>query len=127
MKKSHIFFASFIVFFIGITGTVFAQYNGPGSGVDKTKSQGPITTVNDVIKRGQDDQIVILTGNVVRKVGREKYLFRDATGEIRIEIDHDVMPNEPFDEKVKVEITGEVEKDFLKSTEVDVKSIRLLK
>jgi uncharacterized protein (TIGR00156 family) len=60
-------------------------------------------------------------------VGREKYLFRDSTGEIRIEIDHDVMPNEPFDDKTKVEITGEVEKDFLKSTEIDVKSIRLLK
>jgi len=64
---------------------------------------------------------------VVRKVGWEKYLFRDASGEIRIEIDDDVMPTEPFDDKTKVEITGEVEKDFLHSVEIDVKAIRILK
>ncbi len=105
-----------------------AQYQGPGSRAAKGATRGgAINTVADVKKHGRDDQRVTLTGNVVKKVGWEKYLFRDASGDIRIEIDNDVMPAEPFDDKTKVEITGEVEKDFLHSVEIDVKAIRLLK
>lgn len=86
-----------------------------------------MSSVADVRQRGRDDQRVTLTGHVVKKVGWEKYLFRDASGEIRIEIDDDVMPAEPFDDKTRVEISGEIEKDFLQSVEIDVKAIRLLK
>jgi uncharacterized protein (TIGR00156 family) len=111
----------------GLTGLVHAQYQGPGSKPAKSAARGPITTVDDVKKRGRDDQQVTLTGHVVKKVSREKYQFRDATGVIRIEIDDDVMPNEPFDDQTKVEIFGEVEKDFLRSVEIDVKAVRLLK
>lgn len=111
----------------GIVASAQAQYQGPGSTAKKAVPEGPIETVADVAKRGHDEQRVTLTGHVVKKVGREKYLFRDASGEIRIEIDEDVMPPEPFDDKTKVEITGEVEKDFLRSVEIDVKAIRILK
>lgn len=107
--------------------TAHAQYQGPGSKAAKSAAQGQMTTVDDVKKRGRDDQRVTLTGNVVKKVGWEKYVFRDASGEIRIEIDDDVMPAEPFDDKTRVEIIGEVEKDFMRSVEIDVKAIRLLK
>ena len=104
-----------------------AQYQGRGGKPPKAVSPTPITNVADVLRHGRDDQQVTLTGNVVKKVGREKYLFRDASGEIRIEIDDDVMPAEPFDDKTRVEITGEVEKDFLQSAEIDAKAVRLLK
>ncbi len=104
-----------------------AQYQGPGSKPPKSAPQSEIKNVADVLRHGRDDQQVTLSGTVVRKVGREKYLFRDASGELRIEIDDEVMPREPFDDKVRVEITGEVEKDFLRSVEIDVKAIRLLK
>jgi uncharacterized protein (TIGR00156 family) len=112
---------------VGLAASAYAQYQGPGSKAAKAAAQGPITTVADVLKRGRDDQRVTLTGNVVKKVGWEKYLFRDASGAIRIEIDDEVMPAEPFDDKTKVEITGEVERDFLQSVEIDVKAIRILK
>ena len=111
----------------GLTATSHAQYQGPGSKAAKSAPLGPITTVEEVKKRGRNDQRVTLTGYVVKKVGWEKYQFRDGTGEIRVEIDDDVMPNEPFDDKTKIEIIGEVEKDFLRSVEIDVKAIRLLK
>lgn len=104
----------------------YAQYVGPGSQARKGEAVGPLTNVADVLKRGRDDQRVTLTGNVVKKVGWEKYLFRDASGEIRIEIDDEAMPTQTFDEKTKVEITGEVEKDFMRSVEIDVKAMRLL-
>lgn len=110
----------------GTVASVHAQYQGPGSKPAKGAPQAPLKTVADVLKNGKDDQMVTLTGNVVKQVGREKFLFRDASGEIRIEIDDDAMPTQPFDDKAKVEITGEVEKDFLRSVEIDVKSLKLL-
>ncbi len=116
-----------ITMLAGMASPAHAQYQGPGSRAAKVTPQGPIATVADVLQRGRDDQRVTLTGHVVKKVGWEKYQFRDASGEIRIEIDDEVMPTEPFDDKTKVEITGEVEKDFLRSVEIDVKAIRLLK
>ncbi len=127
MNKSGIAVALAVALGAGIALSAHAQYQGPGGRAARAAPQGPVSTVADVRKRGRDDQRVTLTGNVVRKVGWEKYLFRDASGEIRIEIDDDVMPTEPFDDKTKVEITGEVEKDFLHSVEIDVKAIRILK
>lgn len=85
-----------------------------------------MTTVADVLKSGKDDHMVTLTGSVVKQVGREKFLFRDASGDIRIEIDDDAMPTQPFDDKTRLEITGKAEKEFLRSMEIDVKSVKLL-
>ncbi len=127
MKNLGMGMAMVAVLGAGAMLSAHAQYQGPGSRAAKSAQQGPVGTVADVLKRGRDDQRVTLTGNVVRKVGWEKYQFRDASGEIRIEIDDDVMPTEPFDDKTKVEITGEVERDFLRSVEIDVKAIRILK
>ncbi len=111
----------------GVAASAYAQYQGPGSKAAKAAARGPLNSVADVLQRGRDDQQVTLTGHVVKKVGWEKYLFRDASGSIRIEIDDDVMPAEPFDDKTRVEISGEVEKDFLQSAEIDVKAIRIVK
>lgn len=127
MKKLGITIAVVTALGAGIALSAHAQYQGPGSRAAKAAQHGPISNVADVLKHGRDDQRVTLTGHVVKKVGWEKYLFRDSTGEIRIEIDDDVMPTEPFDDKTKVEISGEVEKDFLRSVEIDVKAMRLLK
>ena len=86
-----------------------------------------LKTVVDVIKNGKDDQLAVLNGYIIKKVGNEKYIFKDSTGEIRIEIDKKRMPTQSFDEKTKVEITGEVEKEFLHSVEIDVDSIKFIK
>lgn len=124
MKQSLVLLS--LTLALGTAASVHAQYQGPGSKPSKAAPQAPMNTVADVLKHGKDDQMVTLVGNVVKKVGWEKFLFRDASGEIRIEIDDEVMPTQPFDDKTKVEITGEVEKDFLRSVEIDVKSMKLL-
>lgn len=97
-------------------GTALAQYVGP--------SNVKLTTVAEVLKSGTDDQHVALRGNLLKKVGSEKYEFSDGTGTIRVEIDKKIFPREPIDDKAKVEIQGEVEKDFMSSPEIDVDSIR---
>ena len=98
------------------SGGAFAQYVGP--------SNVKLTTVAEVLKSGTDDQHVALRGNLLKKVGSEKYEFSDGTGTIRVEIDKKIFPPGPIDDKAKVEIQGEVEKEFMSSPEIDVDSIR---
>lgn len=97
-----------------------AQYAGPSSQVTHN-------TVAAVLKNPVDDQAVVLRGFLTKKVGNEKYLFSDGTGEIRVDIDNKRFAGQKIDEKTKVELHGEVEKDFLESPEIDVDSITIVR
>lgn len=103
---------------VGTAGIAMAQYVGP--------SGTQLTTVATVLKTGKDDQQVLLQGVLLKKVGHEKYEFSDGTGTIRVEIDDKIFPRETIDEKTRVELLGEVEKDFMTSPQVDVDTIRRL-
>ncbi len=70
---------------------------------------------------------VELEGFIVKQVGKEKFIFTDGQSEIRVEIDQKYMPADRFDERTRLRIRGEVEKDFLESPEIDVDSVVLLK
>lgn len=121
MNKKHGFSAVMTVAaaIAGVT-SAHAQYAGPSSEVTHS-------TVATVLKNPVDDQAVVLRGFLTKKVGNEKYLFSDGTGEIRVDIDHKRFAGQKIDEKTKVELHGEVEKDFLESPEIDVDSITVIK
>lgn len=95
-----------------------AQYVGPST--EKTPQ-----SVADILKSPVDDQDVVLRGVLLKKVGKEKYIFSDGTDEIRVEIEAEDFPAQKIDAKTRVEIRGEVEKDFLQSPEIDVKAITI--
>ena len=79
-----------------------------------------LESVSEILKNPIDGQRVVLRGYLVKQVGVEKYLFSDNTGEIRVEIDAEGFRGLTVDEKTRVELIGEVEKDFLHSPEFDV-------
>ncbi len=111
---------------LGFASASMAQgFNGPAQ---TGGFQGPglsSTTVAEALKMG-DDTAVVLEGKIEKSLGKEQYMFSDATGSVTIEIDNDdwrgvtVTPNDT------VIIRGEVEKDFFK-TEIDVDAIELKK
>ena len=104
----------------GAAPAAFATYGGP--------SDFPVLrTVAEVLQQGKDDDVVLLTGHITKRVGKERFLFKDATGEIRLDIDQEKMPAQAFDEKTSVEISGEVEREFMRSVEIDVTALRILK
>jgi uncharacterized protein (TIGR00156 family) len=103
--------------------SAFAQYTGPVEGKTGPK---PLRTVSEIREHAKDDQAVLLTGVLAKKLGKEKYLFKDATGEISVEIDTEDFPSVKVDDKTRVEITGEVDKSALRAVEVDAKSVRVL-
>lgn len=82
------------------------------------------TTVKDALEM-RDDTNVILVGSIEKHLGGEKYIFKDATGTITIEIDDKLWHNLTVTPQDKVEIKGEVDKSWTK-TEIEVDNIRLV-
>ena len=102
----------------GFTGEKAKQ----GGFSDGTNSAPAITTVAQALKM-KDDAKAVLRGNIVKQVGHEKYLFKDATGEIVIEIDDDDWGGVTVGPNDTVELIGEVDKDFNK-VEFDVDIVK---
>lgn len=71
-----------------------------------------------------DDRPVVLTGHIIGAVGGELYTFRDETGEITLDIDHEVWYGiPPITPQTRITVYGEVDNDFL-STHIEVDGIR---
>ena len=99
------------------TAALAASYTGPGA--------QPVTTVA-AANEAADDTLVTLQGFVTKKINNDdKYEFRDNTGTITVEIDDEDLPATPFNEKTKVKLTGEVEKNLM-SREVDVDVVEII-
>lgn len=107
------------LFLLFTAAPAIAQFEGPGA-------QEVPNTVQALLDNPQDDQTVTLRGNVLEKVGHEKYAFSDETGQIRIEIDNEVFPEQRITPEMTIEIFGEVEKDFLRSPEIDVERLTIV-
>ncbi|MBW8325707.1 MAG: NirD/YgiW/YdeI family stress tolerance protein [Prolixibacteraceae bacterium] len=105
-----------------IAGTVQAQYKGPGA---NNKSFTVKEVTQQASKLDRSDTLVKLQGFIVQQINGDTYWFQDATGKIKIEIEKNDLPAEPFDEKSEVIITGEVDYDLLEGTEIEVEHIEI--
>jgi uncharacterized protein (TIGR00156 family) len=102
-----------------LTSLSEAQFTGPGTAA-------PIT-VKGVLDRPVDDQWVTLKGRITKHLGSDKYIFTDGTGRIQLDIDDKYFPSEaPITPETVVQISGEVDAEFLRSPEIDVKQIIIL-
>lgn len=95
-----------------------AQFTGAGANV---------TPVEKILSQGKDDQYVAVEGYIVQKVGNKDYIFKDKTGEIRVEIKDRVFANQPVSSTTKVLLEGEVDKDWTGPMEIDVKKLTVVK
>ncbi|HDS1216915.1 stress-induced protein YgiW [Stenotrophomonas maltophilia] len=87
----------------------------------------PFTSTVTEARVQRDEQPVVLQGTLVAKVGHERYRFRDATGEIEVEIDDDEMPqHRTIDASTQVELHGEVDKHRFKPTDIDVDHVHVM-
>ncbi|WP_058911023.1 YgiW/YdeI family stress tolerance OB fold protein [Entomohabitans teleogrylli] len=107
---------------------VMAQQGGGFNGPQATRQSGgfsgpgvSVTTVEKA-KTLRDDSWVILRGNIEQRLSDDLYLFRDASGTIHVDIDNKHWNGQNVTPQDKVEIQGEVDKDW-NSVEIDVKQI----
>ncbi|MBQ8659984.1 MAG: YgiW/YdeI family stress tolerance OB fold protein [Alphaproteobacteria bacterium] len=78
-------------------------------------------------KNAKDDTFVVLQGYVDKSLGDERYLFRDETGTIQIEIEDKKFRGLTVYPDDFVQISGEVDKGLFSTTEIEVKNISKLK
>lgn len=102
------------VFFAGMATAQFINPNG-----------NPITTVEQ-IELLSDETPVVLEGNITKHIRSDKYQFEDSTGNIVVEIDEDEWRGVKVSPADKVRIKGEVDKEFMEKTIIDVENISII-
>ena len=116
------------------TAPVFAAqggFNGPSATPAQTQTQtqqggfvdndANLTTAAKV-KDQKDDSWVKLRGNIAERLSDDRYLFRDTTGTVNVEIDHKRWNGQTISPQDKVEIQGKVDKEW-NEFEIDVKQV----
>ena len=111
-----------LILTVGLLGLVVLGVNAQQSGF-RGPSVRHITVAEALNLR--NDAPVILRGYIVRFLGNERYLFRDETGTITVEIERRVWGSLSIDENDLVEITGEIDREWNR-IEVEVDTIRKL-
>ena len=81
-------------------------------------SQQEVSKVADLANM-QDDQFVVLQGQIVKQVNKKDYLFKDASGEVQVEIDRRAWNGVDIAPTDEVKLYGEVDKG-LNKLEVEV-------
>jgi len=97
-----------------------AQVHAGGFQADNTS----VVTVKQA-EEMKDDSWITVRGYLDKQIGDEDYLFRDGSGNMKVEIDHKRWHGQTITPKDQVELTGELDKDF-NSIELDVKQVRKL-
>ena len=113
VERSHMYYTTSIVV---QNNNATGGFKGPGLSV---------MTVEQALKLG-DDTAVVLEGQIEKSLGKENYVFKDATGSVTIEIDDDDWKGQTVTPQDTIIIKGEVEKDMFK-TEIDVDVVELKK
>lgn len=119
-----------LVLALFIAAPAMAAFQGPGTekgGFKGPGSQAPAMTVSQA-RALPDDARVVLTGNIVQQLpgDHDKYMFRDATGEIVVDIDTKDFRGQTVTPANTVRITGEVDKEFGRGAEIDCKYLEVL-
>ena len=103
----------------------FAAYTGPNAGQVEAGAAQQVETVKAALAAA-DDAPVVLEGQITKRIEKDDYEFTDATGTVRVEIDHDKWPaGVEVSDKQRVRLIGEVDRDS-KGVEIDVDRIQVL-
>ena len=119
------------LYFLFLVATCFAgsqvaiskKYKG---GFKETKE--PVMEAFEVVsveqaKNAKDDTYVVLQGYIEKSLGDEKYLFRDETGSIKVEIKDKRFRGLTIYPDDFIQISGEIDKGWFSATEIEVKDI----
>lgn len=97
---------------MSVTTFAIAGFKGPGS-------EDPIVNVESALTMS-DDRAVTLQGKLIRKLEEEHFTFRDASGDIEVEIDDDLLRDQIITPEDEIRISGEIDVDKnLISVDVD--------
>lgn len=87
-------------------------------------NQPNVITVQEALNLN-DEAKVVLRGNIINSLGDEKYTFKDASGEVVVEIDDEDWHGVKVTPENTVEIIGDVDKEANEPTTIDVDVITI--
>ena len=87
-------------------------------------NQPNVITVQEALNLN-DEAKVVLRGNIINSLGDEKYTFKDASGEVVVEIDDEDWHGMKVTPENTVEIIGDVDKEANEPTTIDVDVITI--
>ena len=103
---------------LALVPPAYAQFAGPSeTGAESTVAQA---------QAARSGTYVTVTGNVVSHLREEYYLFRDSSGEIRVEIDDSVWRNRKVDPETRVRLNAEVDRNSAGTVYLWVKSLDIV-
>lgn len=103
---------------VAFSGAAMAKQNLGGGFTGPTAPNLNVTAAE--ASKLSDDTPVILTGKIEQSLGDEKYMFRDASGTIIIEIDDDDWRGVTVGPNDTVILQGEIDSDMFEPNIVDV-------
>lgn len=114
-----------------IAAPAYADFSGPTAGQQGGFSGPGAQTGAMTVQQAKslpDDSRVTLVGRIVNQLPRDndKYTFRDATGEIVVDIDHKDFRGQNVTPANTVRIIGEIDKDFGRAAEIDVHQLDVI-
>ena len=110
------------VAFVSAQGFTGGQQGYGGGFVDNGASVSAATPIKEAL-RMRDESYVTVRGNIVKRLTDDKYLFRDSTGEIVVDIDNEDWGGVTAGPQDTLELSGEIDRDFNK-VEIDVGMVR---
>lgn len=129
--KKLVVTAILAAFILGPISAHAAFADNPGQ--EQGSFSGPISgAMADTVAKAKelpDDAPVILTGNIVSQVAghRNRYVFKDATGEIPVKIGEKAFRGQNVTPGDTVRISGKVDKDWGKELKIKVKRIEIVR
>ena len=83
-------------------------------------------SIDEIINDSEDSELVKLSGEIIKKLKCSTYLFRDDSGEIRIQIDDSDIPQKGLLFNSPVTIKGEIEKNNNKPVRIEADKIKYI-
>ncbi|MCL2566908.1 MAG: NirD/YgiW/YdeI family stress tolerance protein [Alphaproteobacteria bacterium] len=86
-------------------------------------SASDITTIDFIKNNAKDNAIFTVQGVLTKRLSEDKYMFKDSTGEMKIEIERSAMKEMgltrmPINTKMTLQV--KVDKEFIKDTKLEV-------
>lgn len=94
-----------------------------GGGFNGANGGSKVSTVAQALK-AHDDAPIVLSGYIISQIKHDEFMFRDSTGEIRIDVDDEAWQGQNVTEKDKITIYGKVDKSDWGKREVEVYRIQ---
>ena len=111
---------SLVLLLLAFAVPALAGFTGPGAKQTKLVSVKEASVL-------PDDAKVVLEGSIVRELRHEHYIFKDASGEIEVEIDDDELRGIEVTPATRVRIVGEVDRDHNRPATIDADHVEVLK